>query len=200
MEITGKVLFIFKEFLPVTYKLGLIKTLIDGTSEINNTWTGFQTDLQKFLSSYGRISSLRTLSTNAFLNIFRHQSMEEKHRSLTLSTSQSQQRWICKLAHQLCKPIDIRSGFTSFKIKKLVNVEKVVPEGLRTPVVYKFSCASCNACFVGKTSQHFSTRIRKHLFSDRSSNVFRHLQSSGACRPSCTRDCFVILDSAATEF
>ena len=73
--------------------------------------------------------------------------------------------------------IDIRSGFTSFKIKNLVNVENVVPEGLRTLVVYKFSCTSCNACFVGETSQHFSTRIRKHLFSYRSSNVFRHLQS-----------------------
>ena len=96
--------------------------------------------------------------------------------------------------------IDIRSGFTSFKIKNLVNVENVVPEGLRTLVVYKFSCTSCNACFVGETSQHFSTRIRKHLFSYRSSNVFRHLQSSGAFRPSCTPDCFVILDSAATEF
>ena len=40
-------LFIFKEFLPVTYKLGSIKTLIDGTFEINNTWMEFQTDLQK---------------------------------------------------------------------------------------------------------------------------------------------------------
>ena len=92
--------------------------------------------------------------------------MEEKHRSLTLSTSQSQQRWICKLANQLCKPIDIRSGFTSFKIKNLVNVENVVPEGFRTLVVYKFSCASCNACFVGETSQastYFPTGLRTCL-------------------------------------
>ena len=35
------------EFLPLTYKLGLIKILIHRTFKINNTWMGFHTDLQK---------------------------------------------------------------------------------------------------------------------------------------------------------
>ena len=58
------------------------------------------------------------------------------------------QRSIRKLANQLFKPIDIRLAFTTFKIKNLFNVKDAVPEGLRTKVVYKFSCASCNACLV----------------------------------------------------
>ena len=29
----------------------------------------------------------------------------------------------------------------------LFNVKDAVPEGLRTRLVYKFSCASCNACY-----------------------------------------------------
>ena len=57
-----------------------------------------------------------------------------------------------------------------------------------------------NACYVSETSRHFSTRVRKHLLSDRSSNVFKHLQSSEFCRASCTPDCFEILDSAATKY
>ena len=79
-------------------------------------------------------------------------------------------------------------------------LKDAVPEGLRTRVVYKFSCASCNACYVVETSRHFSTRVREHLLSDRSSNVFKHLQSSEFCRASCTPDCFEILDSAATKY
>ena len=110
------------------------------------------------------------------------------------------QRSIRKLANQLCKPIDIRLVFTTFKIKNLFNVKDAAPEGLRIRVVYKFSCASCNACYVGETSRHFSTRVREHLLSDRSSNVFKHLQSSEFCRASCTPDCFEILDSAATKY
>ena len=34
-------------FSPFIYKLGLIKTLIDRTFKINNTWMGFLKDLQK---------------------------------------------------------------------------------------------------------------------------------------------------------
>ena len=110
------------------------------------------------------------------------------------------QRSIRKLANQLFKPIDIRLAFTTFKIKNLFNVKDAVPEGLRTKVVYKFSCASCNACYVGETSRHYSTRVREHLLSDRSSNVFRHLQSAESCRTSCTPHFFQILDSAATKY
>ena len=58
---------------------------------------------------------------------------------------------------------DIRLVSTTFKIKNLFNVKDAVPEGLRTRVAYKFSCASCNACYVGETSRHFSTRVREHL-------------------------------------
>ena len=89
---------------------------------------------------------------------------------------------------------------TTFKVRNLFNVKDAVPEGLRTRVVYKFSCASCNACYVGETSRHFSTQVREHILSDRSSNVFKHLQSSEFCRASCTPDCFEILDSAATKY
>ena len=62
------------------------------------------------------------------------------------------QRSIRKLANRLCKPIDLRLVFTTFKVRNLFNVKDAVPEGLRTRVVYKFSCASCNACYVGETS------------------------------------------------
>ena len=48
------------------------------------------------------------------------------------------QRSIRKLANQLCKPIDIRFVFTTFKIKNLCNAKDAVPEGLRTRVVFKY--------------------------------------------------------------
>ena len=97
------------------------------------------------------------------------------------------QRSVRKLANQSWKPIDIRLVFTTFKMKNVFNVKDAVSEGLLTRVVYEFSCANCNACYVGEISRHFSTRVRGHLLSDTSSNVFRHLQSSESCRASCTQ-------------
>ena len=110
------------------------------------------------------------------------------------------QRSIRKLANQLCKPIDIRLVFTTFKIKNRFNVKAAVPEGLCARVVYKFSCASCNACYVGETSRLFSTRVREHLLSDGTSYIFRQLQSSESCRTSCTPNCFQMMHSAASKY
>ena len=61
-------------------------------------------------------------------------------------------------------------------------------------------CACCNACYIGETGRHFSTRVREHLSSDKSSHIFKHLLSSERCCQSCSTDCFEILDSAHTKF
>ena len=37
----------YNSFVPFTYKKGLIKTLIDRTFRLNNTWVGFHLDLEK---------------------------------------------------------------------------------------------------------------------------------------------------------
>ena len=36
-------------FTPFSYKLGLIKTLVDRTYKMNNTWEGFNEDIKKLL-------------------------------------------------------------------------------------------------------------------------------------------------------
>ena len=110
------------------------------------------------------------------------------------------QHRVSTLVNRFCKPVDIKLVFSTFKIKNLFNVKDSLPDRLRTRVVYKFSCASCNACYIGETSRHFATRVREHLSSDRSSHVFKHLQSSESCHISCSADCFTVLDSATTKF
>ena len=72
-------------------------------------------------------------------------------------------------------------------------MKDVVPEGLCTHVVYNFRAQVVMLVMLVK-------RVREHLLSDRSSKVFKHLQSSEFCRASCTPDCFEILHSAATKY
>ena len=87
-----------------------------------------------------------------------------------------------------------------FKLRNLFSVKDSVPRELRSCVIYKFTCACCNACYIGETGRHFSTRVREHLSSNKSSHIFKHLLSSERCRQSCSTDCFEILDSAPTKF
>ena len=48
--------------------------------------------------------------------------------------------------------------------------------------------------------KHFSTRVREHLVSDKTSHIFKHLQNCQRCRALCSVDCFHILDHVSTSF
>ena len=79
-----------------------------------------------------------------------------------------------------------------FKLRNMFSVKDSVMQGLRSRVVYKFSCAGCNASYIGETTRHLYTRAREHLLSDRSSHAYRYLQSSRACHDSYNSECFTI--------
>ena len=90
---------------------------------------------------------------------------------------------------------------SSFKVGSLFSVKDPIPNGLRSCVVYKFSCAGCGACHVGETTQHFNTRVTKHLETDRpASHIFKHLKSSSACHSACSCDNLAIIDQASSWF
>ena len=96
--------------------------------------------------------------------------------------------------------IKIKLAFSSFKVKNLISVKDYVPRSLRSYVVYKFKCAGCNSVYIGETSRHLSTRVREHLFTDKNSNIFKHLKGSVVCKEACNDSCFKVLDSANTSF
>ena len=79
-----------------------------------------------------------------------------------------------------------------------MKVKDSVPRSLRSCVVYKFTCARCNSVYVGKMCRHISTRVREHLFTDKNSHVYKHLQSSKTCTDSCNESCFKVSDSSKT--
>ena len=45
----------FFSFVPFCYKIGLIRTLLDRTYRINNTWSGFNSDIQKVFNILRKI-------------------------------------------------------------------------------------------------------------------------------------------------
>ena len=104
------------------------------------------------------------------------------------------------LVKRYCENLEIKVVFSSYKIKNLMNVKDLVPQSLRSSVIYKFNCAECNSVFVGETNRQLSTRLRGHLFSDKNSHIFKHLKISDTCRRSCSANCFTVLDTASTNY
>ena len=82
----------------------------------------------------------------------------------------------------------------------MVNVKDPIPKFLKSFVVYKFVCPGCNACYIGETTRHLSTRIKEHLETDKKSHIFAHLVNNETCKALSTENCFEIIDSASFPF
>ena len=107
---------------------------------------------------------------------------------------------INKLVLNLCRDIKIKLVFTPSKISSYFSTKDPVSNAHKASVVYKFSCASCNACYIGETSRHFTTRVSEHLKSDKSSHIYKHLHSNATCMNVCNDQCFQVIDYAPTKF
>ena len=200
-------------FTSYSYKVGLIKTLVDRAYKINNTWLGFHEDINN-LTDILKKNFFPAHLIEKIINRYITGTQSNHHPRGSLPTtsptfyfrlyighfSAITQKKIRHFIKRYCNDLDIKLVFSSFKIGNLFGVKDPVPDGLRSRVVYKFLCAGCNACYVGETCRHFSTRVREHLVIDRASYIFNHLKDSPHCRVLCSADDFHVLDHAFTSF
>ena len=82
----------------------------------------------------------------------------------------------------------------------MFNVKDRIPKSLKSFVVYKFVCPACNACYIGETTHHLSTRFKEHLETDKKSHNFANLVNNATYKALSTENCFEIIDSTATPF
>ena len=187
----------------------LVRTLVYRIFKINNTWAGFHLDINNLTKMFRRNSFPSSVIENVvrkFLNNYftpdSSQSVARKGNCLYFKLpyigpfSIITQRRIKKLVNALCSDLEIKLVFTPFKIKSWFGDKDPFTAGLRSRVIFKFSCAGCSACYIGENSRHFATRIA----SDKHYHIFKHLRGSENCRSLCSEDCFKILDSASTSF
>ena len=99
-----------------------------------------------------------------------------------------------------CKSLGIKIVLTPFKVTNMFNLNDPIPKFLKSFVVYKFVCPSCNACYIGETTRHLSTRIKEHLETNKKFLIFAHLVNNETCKLLSTENCFEISDSASTPF
>ena len=192
----------YLSFAPLSYKIDLIRTLIDRVFNINNTWLGFHKDIVNLVfilrknlfpvhlinkcvyrylnTAIDRYGSTQTPpSSNATLQGKQYYyKLPYIGRFSTVAESK-----IRRLVNRYCNDLDIKLVFTTFKLRNIFSVKDSVPRELCSCVIYKFTCACCNACYIGETGRHFSTHVREHLSSDKSSHISKYLQSSERLSP-----------------
>ena len=107
---------------------------------------------------------------------------------------------IGELCKRFGKNTDINAVLTPFKIGSLISSRDRLPNALRSFVVYKFTCAGCQSCYIGETRCHLATRIKEHLVTDKKSHIMKHLLGNKTCKKLCDESCFQIIDYASSRF
>ena len=211
----------FTSFCSYSYKIGLIKTLVDRVHKINSDIRSRDLDLS-FVST--------VLQKNQFpLTLIKRVMSEYKSKASNIANdvqttnpsdnnieevryyklpyigkfSSITRMKIRRLLQRFCsEKIDAKFIFETCKIGSYFSTKDPVPKCLINHVVYHFKCAGCNACYIGETARHYQTRIDEHLFTDKDSAVYKHLHKTNNtdCKSLSTYECFSILDRAPTKF
>ena len=205
----------FKSFIPFSYKIGLVHTLLDRTFRINSDSNGFQSDVKK-LSNF----LVRNLFPKRLIDKMIKRFSDKKEKIGNSETplennidmryiklpyigefSKTAKRKIQKLVSRFCNVnIKINLVFDTCKIGSFFSTKDAVPKCFKSSVIYKFCCQECNSCYVGRTHKYFITRLNEHLGTDKSSSVYKHLNTNRNCKLKNNPSSFSILDYAKTDY
>ena len=166
----------YESFMPSSYKVGLIYTLLHRAFTLCSTWEKFheevcflrQTFLKNAYPGYFIDKCVKCFLDKIFvakrvvftvpkkelricLPFLGKQSLELKSRMQKYVSKYFPQ---CKI-QVIFKCNNRFQSFLSFKDK--------VPNNLRSHLLYKYTCNSCNAIYIGKTRRHYLVRVFEHL-------------------------------------
>ena len=80
------------------------------------------------------------------------------------------------------KNSNVNIVLTSLKVADVFHVKDLLPQSLKWFIVYKSVGPDCDACFISETTRHLSTRIKKHLKTDKKSHIFENRVKKENCR------------------
>ena len=203
----------FCSFVPLIYKVALIKTLVNRIFFICSNSQLFQKNLKYLKEILDKNMFPPKLVDKTVRNFLEKNVDKSKIETKTDVSSNyfklpyigEYSEFISKriklLSKQFCKNTEIKLSFTMFKVGSMFSPKSSVPKYLKSGVVYHFICAGCNSSYVGETFRYFDTRVHEHLNKkSQPSSIYKHLLEKPICRQKCDKNCFKIIDSANTKF
>ena len=167
---------IFKSFIPETYKIGLIKSLLFRCFSLCSDFIKFHHEIDKLKSILNKNSYPRYLIDKC-IKQFLDKILTPKPVVSNVPKKQLiiTQPYLGKLSLQIRTRINrimknklpycnVQFVFqTKCKICNFFTFKDKISLVLRSGIVYKFQCGSCNATYYGKTKRHFKVRMCEHL-------------------------------------
>ena len=166
----------FKSFIPETYKIGLIKSLLFRCFSLCSDFVKFHHEIDKLKSILYKNSFPRDLidkcikeSSAKILTLKRVVSeVPKKHLIIALpylgKLSLQRRTRINRIMKNKFPYCNVQFALqTKYKISNFFTFKDKIPSVLSSGIVYKFECGIYNVTYSGKTKRHFKVRMCEHL-------------------------------------
>ena len=210
----------FDSYIPTSYKSGLVYTLLYRSYMICTKWHQVDKEFSKirsFMLKNGYPSELFDRTLTFFLNKLyttkpSSQSVESKVKNYQIilpylgSFTKRLEKRIKLGLNEHLPHVKITFVYrASTRLRNLFAFKDKIPSYIRSGFVYKFTCASCKAVYIGETNRHQKTRFCEHmgvsaltgkeLSCKKPSHIRDHLKH---CRTTITKDCFEVIGYDST--
>ena len=178
---TGLLTYYFS-FTATVCKSSLVRTLVDRAFKINSSWKTFHLDLKRIKENLQRNSFPIDFKDSRVKCYLDHKIGDTKNKEFEKTPRYFKLPYIVRysdytnkklIVENLCKEnIRIKLILHSLKLTRFFSSKDSVISALKSNLVYNFSCPGCNACYIGETERHLSTRINEHLHTDKKSHIY----------------------------
>ena len=193
----------FHSFAPQKYKQSVVSGFVYRIYRSCSSWANFHMSLERAKKILNQNQYPETffepIINKTLENIITEKEKEEvseeeleKHKLFLYYRGKASENFAkdLKKAHAPCRTI--------FKLRKLKTVlpslKPPVEKMLKSHVVYQIKCSSCDACYVGQTTRHLTTRLSEHK--SRKGPVKEHFLQ---CKNKIDNDCISVLDKTTNS-
>ena len=216
----------FESFMPVSYKKGLIYTLLHRAFTLCCNWNKFHLEVS-FLKDIFRKNAFSEFFTDRCVKAFLDKLFIAKN---VVTTVPKRELRIClpylgkqslEIRTKLCKFVSkhfpqckLQVIFNSNnRLRNFLSFKDKIPLSVRSHILYRYTCDVCKGIYIGKTRRHYGVRILEHLGTSlttgkkftfnpnnpSNSGILKHINCNKKCKDKGKADNFKIIGSVRTD-
>ena len=210
----------FDSFVPFSFKQNLVSSLLFRAFKICSSYVCVHEEFERIKKILAKNSFPISVVDRAIARFWN--SVSSTKRTIctvpklpllfvlpyTGSHSLDVKKRVRKLFSKYYPQVELRVVFrSSFRVRNLFHYKDRLPNLMRSSVIYKFCCGSCNATYIGKTKRQLKIRINEHIGkSSRTGNLLKRppfsaiREHSELCGYNVCAEDFCVIGCARNEY
>ena len=168
----------FKSFIPTEYKHGLIFSLLFRVYTISMSYSTMLDEIERLKIIWLKNAfplkiidkCIREFFNKIYCKRIADNGKEESNKIVTITLpflgtdSLRIKKQLHSIVKSCCKEVKLRVIFSSkTRLRNLFNFKDIIPDDLKSLILYKFTCRMCNHTYIGKCKRQYQVRRYEHL-------------------------------------